>query len=902
MKLSSLRRVFVFVLSNLSVILLPGFLLPINLKAQTNNKKAITLSSGSATVAKIIDEVQSQTGYTFSYVRQYADLNKTVNLDKVTYTIDELIPELITQAGLSFWHKGNVIIVREKKKGAIKGKIQTSDGKPAGGVSVQLQNTGIGTITKDDGSYELQAPEGKYSLAVSYTGFGVQTKSITVKGEGKAVADFTLAESSNQLKDVAVKSFDFDHSNKIEVQQLKQSGFSVNAIDLRQYSNMSLDLNQVLARTTGVIIRESGGLGSDYQFYINGLTGQHIRFFLDGIPLENLGTTFNLNNIPVNFAKRIEVYKGVVPAELGSDALGGAVNIITDQSVHHFIDASYSYGSFNTHRASVNTRFINPKTGLIINFNGFYNYSDNDYWMYNNPKYNVYLDVVENGQVVEKDKVRRFYDHYQSGMGNFEIGYSKKKWADLATIGVNISANKKDIQTGATINTVYGGFYTTDKDIVPELRYKKKNFLLKGLDQYLDATASFDKYWTHDTAQYEYDWSGKWIEPLGVHTPQDMEYTIRNQNIKDNWNYRLDKHSSLSLNYTFDRNQRTDYNHLLSETNAANMVPTNTITKHVAGLAYQGNFLKNKLLTTLMIKYYGLHIAERQDSLKQVNSDQGAATYKKVPGISTTDFNGYWSYAANARYLFAKNSGIKASYERGYRLPLLDELFGDGATVEANPDLKPEQSDNYNAGFFIEAPLGKHLINLESNFYLRNAKDYIYNEPVSGIYSQYQNIGKVGIKGFDVEATYTYGQLLHFMANFSYQNIINNDKYGGTYDGTVSVTYKSRIPNTPWMYGNLDFGIGKNDLLGKKSRIEFNWHIQYTHWFYLSWSNLGAKNTKDIIPTQWIHSPTVTYSWQNGKYNISFASLNLFNALAYDNFRLQKPGRSFDIKFRVFFM
>lgn len=901
MKLSSLRRVFVFVLSNL-LIFLSGFFVPTGLMAQTKDKKTVTLSLRTATVANIISEVQSQTDYTFSYVKQYAGLNKTVTLEKTTYTIDELVPELIAQTGLRFWRKNNVIIVREKKKGTVKGKVRTSDGKFAAGVSVQLQNTGMGTFTKDDGSFSLTAPEGRYSLTASYTGFGAQVKNITVKREGSTDVDFTLVESSNQLRDVAIKSYDLDHSNKLEVTQLKQSGFSVNAIDLRQYSNMSLDLNQVLARTTGVIIRENGGLGSDYQFYINGLTGEHIRFFLDGIPLENLGTTFNLNNIPVNFAKRIEVYKGVVPAELGSDALGGAVNIITDQSIHRFIDASYSYGSFNTHRASVNARFINPKTGLIINFNGFYNYSDNDYWMRNNSKYNVLLEVTKDGQYVQTDKIRRFYDRYKSGMGNFEIGYSNKKWADLATIGVNVSANNKEIQTGATLNAVYGGFYTTDNDIVPELRYKKKNFLVKGLDQYLDATASFDKNWVHDTAKYEYDWSGKWIEPLGLHKQEDMEYTIRNQNIKDNWNYRLDKHSNFSLNYTLDRNQRTDYNHLLSSDASANLVPTNTVTKHVGGLAYQGNFFKDKLLTTLMLKYYGLNVVSVQDSLKPVTGDEGQTVYKNIPGARTAAYHGYWSYAANARWLFAKNSGIKASYEKGYRLPALGELFGDGVSVEANPRLSPEKSDNYNVGFFAEKTYSKHRINLEGNFYVRNSKNYIYSTPVNAQYVQYKNIGTAYVKGLDAEATYTYGELFHLMANFSYQDMIDNQKYVGGAASEISITYKSRIPNTPWMYGNLDFGIGKNDLFGKRSRIEFNWHSQYTHWFYLTWSNLGAKDTKDVIPSQWIHSPAVTYSWESGKYNVSVESLNVTNALVYDNYRLQKPGRSFNIKFRIFFM
>ena len=41
--------------------------------------------------------------------------------------------------------------------------------------------------------------------------------------------------------------------------------------------------------------------------------------------------SFDLNNVPINFADRIEVYKGVVPVGFGTDAIGGVVNIVTNK-------------------------------------------------------------------------------------------------------------------------------------------------------------------------------------------------------------------------------------------------------------------------------------------------------------------------------------------------------------------------------------------------------------------------------------------------------------------------------------------------------------------------------------------------------------------------------------------
>ena len=101
--------------------------------------------------------------------------------------------------------------------------------------------------------------------------------------------------------------------------------------------------------------KESGGVGSDMAVTMDGFSGKHIKVFIDGVPQEGVGSSFGLNNIPVNFAERIEVYRGVVPVGFGSDAIGGIINIVTPKRRRQwFVDASYSYGSFNTHKSYIN--------------------------------------------------------------------------------------------------------------------------------------------------------------------------------------------------------------------------------------------------------------------------------------------------------------------------------------------------------------------------------------------------------------------------------------------------------------------------------------------------------------------------------------------------------------------
>jgi outer membrane cobalamin receptor len=139
-------------------------------------------------------------------------------------------------------------------------------------------------------------------------------------------------------------------------------------------------LSHALDRVSGVRVREAGGVGSRSELSINGFSGNQIKVFIDGVPMDNFGSSFQLNNIPVNLADRVEVYKGVVPIWLGGDALGGAVNIVTNSKPRTYVDASYSFGSFNTHRSAVNAGYT-AKSGFTTEINAFQNYSDNNYWV-----------------------------------------------------------------------------------------------------------------------------------------------------------------------------------------------------------------------------------------------------------------------------------------------------------------------------------------------------------------------------------------------------------------------------------------------------------------------------------------------------------------------------------------
>lgn len=757
---------------------------------------------------------------------------------------------------------------------------------PVAGATVVLKGTRSGTTTDANGYYELKGlTPGAYTLVISYTGYATSTTKITLKAQDKQSVNINLADDQKQLSNV-------DIHGKTKTQEIKESGFAVNAIDTKKFANTTADLNQILNRSTGVRIREQGGLGSDFKFSINGLSGKQVKFFIDGIPMDVMGSGMSLNNIPVNLAERLEVFKGVVPVNLGADAMGGAVNVVTNQKVSNYLDVSHSYGSFNTNRSALTGQVVDKKTGIIVKASGFLNASDNNYTMRD-------VDVVTggtrqgnyisdlNGAEYKVADAKRFHDNYFSVLGQLEAGITNKKWADVLFIGGGYNEVRQDLQTGFDQKTVYGKVKRSSNAKSMTLRYKKDNLFTKGLSLSAFAARSKDTYKTTDTLFGKYNWDGTWFE---------SGYTEMGKSIKTvgiikrprtyamaNVSYVINPQHSLNLNYTLDHLKNESYNELQVQNDSL----PGKVNKQIVGLAYQQDLLDGKLVNTFFGKFYNLGL----DRAKYIN--------RVLVGQDTTSSN--FGYGVASRYKLTRGLGIKASYEHAYRLQEAEEVFGDGLNLQGNPDLKPESSDNINIGAFYSFNIDKHAFYIEASGFYRNAKDFIFPVPdVRSNLLKNENQSSVRITGFESEARYSYDQLLSVTVNMTYQNAINTTKSGQTESYYVEGTYKNKIPNQPWLFGNADFSIGKNNVLGKDSRLQFNWFTQYINWFYLTWESKGNPNGKSDIPTQFVQNASLSYSMKNGRYNLSGECRNLTNQLTYDNFKLQKPGRSFSVKFRYF--
>src|SRR5690606_26003044 len=140
----------------------------------------------------------------------------------------------------------------------------------------------------------------------------------------KPVHDFSITVSSKG--DIAIEEVEV--SRMTEKKEMETSGFAVAVIETKEASLRNLTTNELLDRAVGVRVRQNGGVGSQVEYNLNGMSGSAVGIFLDGIEVSTYGSSFNLSNIPPAMIERIEVYKGVLPSHLSGDYVGGAINVV----------------------------------------------------------------------------------------------------------------------------------------------------------------------------------------------------------------------------------------------------------------------------------------------------------------------------------------------------------------------------------------------------------------------------------------------------------------------------------------------------------------------------------------------------------------------------------------------
>ncbi len=758
----------------------------------------------------------------------------------------------------------------------VMGRVLDEWGEAVPGARVSVSPGAYRAVADGAGEYRILLPVGEYILTASHVGYIEAQHKIDLK-EARRL-DFVLREYAHKLATVQVES-------ATERDRMRRRAYSAQSIDVRSAAGSTGSLSLLVKRAAGINIRETGGIGSDFNLSINGLSGNAVRYFVDGVPLSAYGSGASLANLPLAMLERVDMYKGVVPPELGEDALGGAINIVTKRSQSSYADVSVSAGSFHTYRGDLNAQYIMPRSGLTLRGTLGAVLSQNDYIMRD-----VEIWDKEKGEYVRRD-FRRFHDGYKSYLGKVEVGVMKRPWADELFVGMTAHTEDKEIQTGLRQDIVVGQAKREGYSLGFFARYRKHSIASLPLTLNLYASHTIDHSMLVDTTFRTYSWDGSWA-PFHFSEVRGRDRTIRhyhrpNRMVRANIQYTIDSRQSLNFNYLFtgsDNRIHDDYDTEFVSTN-------DYMSKHIFGLSYNAHLWDDRLNLILFLKDYVFHSALKQTDLPWLTG------IRNVKPIATRNNIGY---GAGARYAFSDLLAAKVSYEHSYRLPVAREFLGNGETILPNFALRPESSHNINIGLYgTWSPSPGHTVGYEATAFARKVEDYILRLSLNEREGQYSNVTAATVLGGEGEVQYDYNDLFRSLLNVTFIDERNKSKT--LPNGRPNVTYGNRMPNRPWFYANWEQSlVGRNPFGLRDRTLRVSLTTRYVHWFYLTWEAFGTKASKVSIPSQLSNDLSVTWGWCKERYTLSLECNNIFDQKLYDNYMLQKPGRALFCKFRAF--
>lgn len=236
--------------------------------------------------------------------------------------------------------------------GKLKGTIRSQNGQLISGATISLEPDRH--ITKSDAkgtfAFDKLYP-GIYQMNIQFVGYQTYVDSVIVQSGSSNTLTITLLEEHHDLQEVSITEKAAEKPSVDNLIKLKRSAMPVQVITRREIELMgSRRLDEVLKEQTGVaIVNNIGGGSRSVGIQMQGFGSEYVMVLIDGQPMvgRNNGN-FDLSRISVSNIERIEIVKGASSCLFGSDALGGAINIITRHgAVEPQLLGSLNYGSLN---------------------------------------------------------------------------------------------------------------------------------------------------------------------------------------------------------------------------------------------------------------------------------------------------------------------------------------------------------------------------------------------------------------------------------------------------------------------------------------------------------------------------------------------------------------------------
>lgn len=516
----------------------------------------------------------------------------------------------------------------------------------------------------------------------------------------------------------------------------------VQVIDAERLKEIPFNsVDDILRWVSGVNVRRGNGISSySSKVTMRGLGGNapaRTLIMVDGVAL-NKGDTgdVNWNRLNRDQIERIEIFKGPGSSIYGTNAMGGVINIITkhpDKRLSGKLSASY--GSYDTVRtaARVAGHAKDDGKGPFAEVAGAWTSSEGYHTLTEASKDYAASD---RRSVDEKNvSIKGGYDF--DGRTGVEVGYSY--FEDMRSEGYKYHlthGSHRSFDTHALTAAYHGG---TD-------------------DTRWNASAYFN--------QENYFWHRDFAKESSIYTVDSARTDCGGQ---IGMNTRIFEDNTLSLGLDAKR-QKVD---ATDDDDAGNGYADNTGTMDLFGAYVMDEW---KLLSGDLILTGGLRFdhARYHDG----NYDSNKPPYDTLSGDLDENTWSAISPRAAARYFLTDDLSAYISWSRGFRAPILDSLCRNGIFYgrfyDANPDLENETIDTYEIGADAKLP---HDVTLSASGFISKGDDFIYSVDTGATRFLWganravwrkENVGKVDIRGVEIDATWKPASPLTLFANYTY--------------------------------------------------------------------------------------------------------------------------------------
>lgn len=611
------------------------------------------------------------------------------------------------------------------------------------GATVMIENTQSGTMTDGKGYYEIKnASGGQIVIKTSYVGYETKLSPANLNADAKINLELYRKEIVTEQVVVTASR---------NQQTIGDIPGRISLLSNRIItSTPSQSIDDVFKQTSGIYVdRSSGLITSSVTVNVRGITSNEqgrVLALVDGQPVNKTdGGSVNWNRINSEDIERVEIFKGPGSSIYGTNAMGGVVNMISKkiQNPGYHAFAKTEYGTFNTfgQKVGVSGKLEN-EGGLSFRLSGFNRNSDgyNSYREAFRDQFSIASSLKESGidaklgyDFNDKTNVQfnfNFYDDQRgSGTKVKEENYMKMK-NTYGALAFNTEFS------GIKLNA--GAFYQNENYLRVTEKYKTNT---SGV------LTSYDRY-NVDAARKDFG--------ANVSLSMSLFNTDFTAGVEA-------KKGSIDGSDIYQTS--TDV-----ITNRGDML-------FLAAFAQDSYNITDELsvLAGLRVDFINFSNGEFV-----VTNPTATSSYMNVVAGALKEQD--WTKVTpklTLQYKIADNAKAYAAYSQGFRAASLDDLTRSGLIKLgfklANPDLKPEQIDNYEIG--LNYDINKQLFIMPS-FYYMEGSDFMYYIKTGATISMggskkkdiiiKDNITKVRFFGADIDVKYFLSANLYANANYTY--------------------------------------------------------------------------------------------------------------------------------------